>query len=81
LVDWGFAGGGLGPGGGLLGDAPEGGRLGDGREGGRGLVAFEVGHGSGEGAEDAALVRAGVHAHGHKEAQRSVPAGRGHQLV
>jgi hypothetical protein len=80
LVGGGFAGGGLGVGGGLVGDAPQGQGFGDGREGGGGLVAFEVCDGVGEGGEDAALAGPGVHADGHEQAQGFLPAGSGLDL-
>ena len=80
LVGGGLAGGGLGVGGGLVGDAAQGDGFGDRREGGGGLVAFELGDRAGEGGEDAALAGAGVHAHGHEQAQRLAPAGPGLDL-
>jgi hypothetical protein len=80
LVDGSLAGGGLGVGGSLLSDAAQSGGLGDRREGGGGLLAFEVGHRSGQGGEHAALAGAGIHAHGHEQAQRLPPARPGFDL-
>jgi hypothetical protein len=75
-----LAGGGLGVGGGLVGDAAQGGGLGDPGQGVGRLGAFEVGDRAGEGGEDAALTSPGVHAHGHEQAQRFAPAGAGLDL-
>jgi hypothetical protein len=80
LAGRGLTGGGLGGGGGLVGDAAQDRCLGDPGQGGRGLLAFELGHRAAQGGEHGTLARSGVHAHGHEQAQRLAPAGPGLDL-
>jgi hypothetical protein len=80
LASRGLAGGGLGGGGGLVGDPAQDRGLGDARQGGGGLLAFEVGHRPGHGGEHPALAGSGVHPHGHEQTQGLAPAGPGLDL-